>query len=221
MTLPASLEPNAPEPLTVVLATSNPGKLRELQAVLSHLPVQLRSVAEVLGKALQTEEDGDTFRANAEKKARAVCAATGMLALADDSGLEVDALGGLPGVRSARFAYEGASDQENNAALLKALDAVEQDAPVARFRCVLALVSPSDDQVRFAEGTCEGRITRDPRGRHGFGYDPLFVVSTLEERTMAELEPEEKNRISHRARAAQALAAMLPEVIDAHRAHGR
>ena len=221
MMRPANLDPNAPSPLlTVVLATSNQGKIRELQAVLDDLPVQLKSVAEVLGKALDTEEDGDTFQANAEKKARAVCEATGMLALADDSGLQVDALGGLPGVRSARYAHEGASDEENNAALLKALDAVAQEAPAARFCCVLALVSPWDDRVWFAEGFCEGTITRNPRGCHGFGYDPLFVVGEFGGRTMAELEPVEKNRISHRARAAHALAAILREVVDAHRTRG-
>ncbi len=200
-------------PLTVVLATSNEGKVAELRALLGDLPVELLSAAQVLGKPLSVAEDALTFEENAVAKARAVCEATGMLALADDSGLEVEALGGRPGVRSARFAHERATDAENNAALLSALEDVVERA--ARFRCVLALVSPWDrDRVRVAEGRCDGQIARAPRGSGGFGYDPLFVVDGSDGRAMAELTESEKNAVSHRARAAAALRPLLAELLD-------
>ncbi|HLV19558.1 MAG TPA: RdgB/HAM1 family non-canonical purine NTP pyrophosphatase [Polyangiaceae bacterium] len=200
-------------PLTVVLATSNEGKVAELRALLGDLPVELLSAAQVLGKPLSVAEDALTFEENAVAKARAVCQATGMLALADDSGLEVEALGGRPGVRSARFAHERATDAENNAALLSALEDVVERA--ARFRCVLALVSPWDrDRVRVAEGRCDGQIARAPRGSGGFGYDPLFVVDGSDGRAMAELTESEKNAVSHRARAAAALRPLLAELLD-------
>lgn len=200
-------------PLTVVLATSNEGKVAELRALLGDLPVELLSAAQVLGKPLSVAEDALTFEENAVAKARAVCQATGMLALADDSGLEVEALGGRPGVRSARFAHERATDAENNAALLSALEDVVERA--ARFRCVLALVSPWDrDRVRVAEGRCDGQIARAPRGSGGFGYDPLFVVDGSDGRAMAELTELEKNAVSHRARAAAALRPLLAELLD-------
>jgi XTP/dITP diphosphohydrolase len=193
--------------LTVVLATSNEGKVLELRQLLASVPLELVTLKHVLGHPLAVPEDGDTFEANAIQKAKAVCVATGLCALADDSGLEVDALGGRPGVRSARFAHDRATDAENNAALLRALAEVEQRT--ARFRCVLALVSPwALDDVRLAEGRCEGSIARVPRGSGGFGYDPLFVVEQSG-RAMAELSEAEKNEVSHRARAAKALAPML------------
>jgi XTP/dITP diphosphohydrolase len=172
-------------------------------------------------------EDGATFAENAVKKARAAAEATLMISLADDSGLEVDALDGRPGVRSARFAHARATDAENNAALLAALeplgDAASASAGVAfddggfraRFRCVLALLDPftGGGEPTLVEGVCEGAITRTPRGSGGFGYDPLFVV-TGTGRTMAELEPDEKNRVSHRARAFAALRPVLIRVLD-------
>jgi XTP/dITP diphosphohydrolase len=128
--------------LSIVIATTNVGKLAELRALLGDLPVQLLSVTDVLGENLAIVEDGVTFEANAAVKARAVCQATGLYALADDSGLEVDALGGRPGVRSARFAHERATDAENNAALLRELEDVPDASRAAKFRCVLALASP-------------------------------------------------------------------------------
>ncbi len=201
------LAPQMHELLTVVLATSNRGKLR------TDLPIRFCSAAEVLGEQPKIVEDGDTFEANALIKARAVARATGTLALADDSGLEVDALGGRPGVRSARFAHEHATDAENNAALLRELEQV--DARAARFRCALALVSPwktADEHV--AEGACSGSIARAPRGSGGFGYDPLFLVDGHEGRAMAELSEHEKNRVSHRARAVQALRGILLDVLN-------
>ncbi len=204
---------------TLVVATGNRGKLEELRALLAGLPLEVRSVAEVLQEPPVVVEDGETFAENATKKARTVAHATMMLTLADDSGLEVDALGGRPGVRSARFAHERATDAENNAALLAALDALG-DPPAqpgfrARFRCVLALVDPytNGGEPRMVEGTCDGTITRAPRGSGGFGYDPLFVVEGTE-KTMAELREDEKNRISHRARAFAALRPLLERVLS-------
>jgi XTP/dITP diphosphohydrolase len=203
------------ELLTIVLATSNHGKLLELRALLADLPIQFLSTADVLGEKLTIIEDGATFEANALIKARAVCRATRTLSLADDSGLEVDALGGRPGVRSARFAHERATDAENNAALLRALENVEEGARSARFRCVLALANPwQEAQDYVAEGSCEGSIARAPRGNGGFGYDPLFVVTGQDGRAMAELSEDDKNRISHRARAVQSLRRILIRLVN-------
>jgi XTP/dITP diphosphohydrolase len=210
----------------LVVATGNRGKLQELRALLADLPLRVVGVSEVLNPPPVVVEDGATFADNAIKKARAVARATMMLTLADDSGLEVDALGGRPGVRSARFAHERATDAENNAALLAALGGLVDPAPGvdersdapgfrARFRCVLALVDPftGGGEPRTVEGACEGAITRAPRGSGGFGYDPLFVVAGTG-RTLAELGEDEKNRVSHRARAFAALRPMLLTVIE-------
>jgi XTP/dITP diphosphohydrolase len=204
------------ELLTIVLATSNHGKLLELRALLADLPVQLRSAAELLGAQPSIVEDGATFEENALIKARAIARATRTLALADDSGLEVDALDGRPGVRSARFAHERATDAENNAALLRELSEVEDGARAARFRCVLALVDPwREADVHVAQGSCEGSIARAPRGSGGFGYDPLFLVAGQNGQAMAELSEADKNRVSHRGRAMQALRAVLIELLNA------
>jgi XTP/dITP diphosphohydrolase len=204
------------ELLTIVLATSNHGKLLELRALLGDLPVQLRSAAEVLGEQPSIVEDGATFEANALIKARAIARATRTLSLADDSGLEVDALDGRPGVRSARFAHERATDAENNAALLRELSHVEEPERSARFRCVLALVDPwQEADVHVAEGSCEGSIARAPRGSGGFGYDPLFLVSGQNGKAMAELSEAEKNQVSHRGRAVRALRAILLKLVNA------
>ena len=207
---------------TLVVATGNRGKLEELRALLSGLPLRVLGVSEVLKHPPRVVEDGATFAENAVKKAREVARETLMWTLADDSGLEVDALGGRPGVRSARFAHERATDAENNAALLAALselaDPVTSGAGEggfrARFRCVLALVDPftGAGEPRTVEGVCEGTITRAPRGSGGFGYDPLFVVAGTD-RTMAELPGDEKNRLSHRAQAFAALRPLLEAVL--------
>ncbi|MDB4942862.1 MAG: hypothetical protein JWP97_2396 [Labilithrix sp.] len=206
----------------LVVATHNRGKLDELRALLAPLGVEVLSSSDVSKKEIVVVEDGDTFDENAKKKATTVAGLTMMLTLADDSGLEVDALGGLPGVRSARFAHERATDAENNAALLAALDSLDQvpagafagESYKARFRCVLALVDPfvRDGEPYVVEGTCEGRITRTPRGSGGFGYDPLFIVDGTD-KTMAELPEEEKNRVSHRARAFAKLRLVLEKVL--------
>jgi XTP/dITP diphosphohydrolase len=203
------------ELITIVLATNNQGKLVELRALLGDLPVQLVTSAQALGEPLSVVEDGQTFEENATLKAKAVCRATRMFALADDSGLEVDALGGRPGVRSARFAHERATDAENNAALLRELEDVEETARSARFRCVLALANPwSDAEVKLASGSCEGSIARTPRGSGGFGYDPLFIVNEQHGRAMAELSEHEKNAISHRGRAVRALRPILIDLLN-------
>ncbi len=203
---------------TLVVATGNRGKLEELRALLAGLPIQVLGVSEVLRPPPQVIEDGATFEENAVKKARAVARATMMLTVADDSGLEVDVLNGRPGVRSARFAHERATDAENNAALLGALAALGEppagEGFPARFRCVLALVDPftGGGEPRTVAGVCEGTVIRAPRGSGGFGYDPLFVV-TGTDRTMAELSEQEKNRLSHRGRAFAALRPLLEGVL--------
>jgi XTP/dITP diphosphohydrolase len=203
----------------LVVATTNRGKLEELRALLAGLDIAVLGVADVLRDPPIIVEDGATFADNAIKKARAIAQATMMLSLADDSGLEVDALDGRPGVHSARFAHERATDAENNAALLSALDelgdrAHDPSVSRARFRCVLALVDPftDDGAPLLSEGACEGSITRTPRGAGGFGYDPLFVVEGGE-RTLAELSEDEKNAISHRARAFAAMKPLLERVL--------
>lgn len=200
--------------LTVVLASSNEAKFTELSALLADLPIELVRFQDIVGQKHPLSEDGETFEANALQKATTVCRVTHMIALADDSGLEVDALAGRPGVRSARFAHERATDAENNAALLRALEDIDEDGRSARFRCVLLLVSPWEESPRIAEGRCEGMIARTPRGSGGFGYDPLFVVADSGGRAMAELSEEEKNAVSHRGRAARALRPMIVELVN-------
>jgi XTP/dITP diphosphohydrolase len=210
---------------TLVVATSNRGKLGELVALLAGMPLEVLAAGDLLPHAPPVAEDGATFADNAIKKARVVAAATLCITLADDSGLEVDLLDGRPGVRSARFAHDRATDAENNAALLGALGDLgdlgdlERGAGktiAARFRCVLALVDPftGGGEPQTVEGVCEGTITRAPRGSGGFGYDPLFVVEGTD-RTMAELGDEDKNRVSHRGRALAALRPVLERILAA------
>jgi XTP/dITP diphosphohydrolase len=186
----------------VVLATSNPGKLLEVRGLLGDLPILLRS-AEAFPDVLLPEE-GDDYRANAVAKARTAARDTGRLALADDSGLEVEALGGGPGPRSARYGGPGLDDRGRIAVLLEALANVPAERRRARFVCVAALATP-EGEVVTARGECAGRILDAPRGRGGFGYDPVFEPEGRG-RSMAELPPGVKNRISHRARAFRALA---------------
>ena len=208
---------------TLVVASGNRSKIVELRALLAGLPLKVVAVDEVLRPAPAVVEDGATFAENATKKAREIAAACLCLTLADDSGLEVDVLGGRPGVRSARFAHERATDAENNAALIAALQAAgdpalpeEADAYHARFRCVLALVDPYADhgkgELALAEGVCDGSITLSARGSFGFGYDPLFLVAG-QGKTMAELSETEKNDVSHRARACRELRPVLERII--------
>ncbi len=208
--------------MTIVLATQNPGKLAELRAFFAALPIEVVSVQEVAPSYVAPAEDGATFEENALKKARAAAEATQLVAVADDSGLEVDALSGRPGVRSARFAREGATDSENNAALLSQLGPLDDPERGARFRCVIALVDPFSEAAAplCFEGRCEGRIARDPRGKGGFGYDPLFVLAGGD-RTFAELTEEEKSRISHRAKAVSALLPSMEQLVNARLAEAR
>jgi XTP/dITP diphosphohydrolase len=189
-------------PSQLVLATANPGKTRELRALVGEWgPIDVRSLADFPGVRLP-EEDGATYADNAVLKARAVATATGLPALADDSGLEVEALSGAPGVRSARFAP---SDPERIARLLEVLGDAEDRR--ARFRCVVAVAWP-DGRLEQAEGACTGRIAERTIGAGGFGYDPLFVADELG-RTFAAATAEEKARVSHRARAVRALGERL------------
>lgn len=190
----------------VVLATGNAGKLRELRSLLEGLRLDVVPQTE-LGVE-PADETGDTFEANALLKARHAARVTGLPAIADDSGIEVDALDGRPGVRSARYAGEHASDADNNAKLLDELASVAEPR-TARYRCVIAYVASADDpEPVLAAGAWEGAIGRTPRGSGGFGYDPLFLVGTGH-LTAAELPPDEKNRVSHRAHALQELVARL------------
>ncbi len=189
--------------MRIVLATRNPGKLAELRALLADLPVELVSAAEIDG-APEVEEDAPTLEGNARKKALALHAHTGLPALADDTGLEVDALGGAPGVRSARFAGPDADAEANRARLVADL-ATAADRR-ARFRTVLAFAEAGE--VSFFEGVCAGTITGAARGAKGFGYDPLFEPEG-ETRTFAEMPAEAKNRVSHRGEALRGFAAFL------------
>lgn len=201
----------------IVFATRNRKKVGELRVALAARGSTLEVVAldEIAPNAPEVDEDRDTFAGNAEKKARAAHALTGLAAVADDSGLEVDALGGAPGVYSARYAGPGHDDEANNRKLLHELARAAGDdlaRRTARFRCALAFVD-ADGTLVEADGTVEGRIALAPRGSGGFGYDPLFLVEDGEGvgrgRTMAELTPEEKTRISHRGRAVAKLLAEL------------
>lgn len=190
----------------LVVATFNRHKLQEIKAILPGLALELRALSDFPG-AVPPEEDGATLEENALKKARAAAAFTGLWALADDTGLEVDALGGAPGVRSARYAGEDADPARNNARLLAELAGLPPAARGARFVCVMALVSPAGE-ARVSRGVLEGCIAAAPRGGAGFGYDPLFLLEGSA-RTLAELPPGEKNALSHRARALAGLKADL------------
>ena len=190
--------------MRAVFASRNPHKAEQVAMVLDE--VDLVSLDEV-APDLQLEEPFDTFEDNAMAKARAVVAATGLPAVADDSGLEVDALDGAPGVVSARYAGEAATDRENNAKLITALEDIPEDRLTARYRCVAVAMLP-DGRAAVAEGSCEGRLVREGRGSLGFGYDPHFVPEG-ETRTMGEISLEEKLNFSHRGRAFRALAQRL------------
>lgn len=192
--------------MKIVVATRNQGKLAELRQLLADTPsIEFPSMDDV-GCDLDVIEDGETFEHNAAKKAREVAQAVGMPALADDSGLEVDALSGAPGVYSARYAGEDATDRDNNEKLLGELEGRTDRS--ARFRCVLVLVDAEGTELAQVEGVCEGHIAMAPAGKGGFGYDPLFVP-TGETRHMAELAPDEKAAISHRGRAARAMVKLI------------
>lgn len=196
--------------MKIVAATTNQNKLRELKELLKDFDVQLLSLND-FPDCPSVVEDGESFAENALKKAQAVCAFTGLLAIADDSGLEVDWLDERPGIFSARYAGNSADDKNNYEKLLRELEGVVPEKRGARFRCALAIAAPSG-QCRIVEGEYRGFITTQPRGKNGFGYDPVFLdpVSGL---TFAEMPGEQKNKISHRARALHKLIKILPDFL--------
>jgi XTP/dITP diphosphohydrolase len=186
----------------LLLATHNAGKVREFTRLLANAGVVLCDLRSC-GKIVLPPEGGDTYLANAQTKALAAARATNLPAMADDSGLEVDALRGAPGVLSARFAGAAASDADRVALLLQRLRDVPTARRTARFRCVLVVAHP-DGRILHHEGTCEGRLTTEPRGVSGFGYDPIFYYPPAG-CTFAQMDPDEKNAVSHRANAVENL----------------
>jgi XTP/dITP diphosphohydrolase len=195
----------------LLLATGNKGKLEELRQLLTGVPFYLINPTDI-GLNLDVHESGKTYATNARLKARAFAVASGLLTLADDSGLEVDALGGAPGVLSSRYAGPGASDSQRVAYLLAKLKNIPWEQRTACFRCVMAIASPYGE-LKTCSGSCRGIITFAPRGTNGFGYDPVFYFPKLG-KTMAELPPEMKNRISHRAKAAAKARKILIELSE-------
>lgn len=193
----------------IVLATRNEGKVAEILQIFTGLPVRFVPLSEYPAVP-EIVEDGTTFLENARKKAVSVARHTREWALGEDSGLEVDALGGRPGIHSARYAGD---DRANNAKLSRELAGVPDEKRTARYRCAMVVADPEGREVATAEGSCEGRIGREERGTGGFGYDPLFVLSGFQGQTMAEVGMETKNRISHRARAMMKLRDALAPVL--------
>jgi XTP/dITP diphosphohydrolase len=194
-------------PPRIAIASRNPHKLREISRICADWPVEWITADRNDGRWPDVEETGATYLENARLKARAVAAALGEPGLADDSGIEGDALGGHPGPRSARFAGEGSSDERNLEELMRAVKGVPSAGRTARYRCVAVLAFPGGEELH-TEATCEGALEPKPRGTRGFGYDPIFIPAGWD-RTMAELTDEEKDRISHRGRAFRALRAVL------------
>lgn len=193
----------------LLLATNNQGKVREYRSLLRDIPCELVTMAEQ-GITTVVEEIGGTLDENARLKAVAIAEESGLLTLADDSGLWVDALCGEPGVMSARYAGEGASDEDRCNYLLSRIKDVTWEKRTASFKCVIAIATP-EGMVEYCKGECPGFITFQPRGEHGFGYDPLFYFPEFG-KTMAELPMEIKNRISHRARAAMQVPRTLEKL---------
>ncbi|MBV9209056.1 MAG: XTP/dITP diphosphatase [Acidobacteria bacterium] len=193
--------------LSILIATHNEGKLREFQSLLAESSYRLHSLKDFPSVA-EVEETGDTFAANAMLKAIGYAAQTGLLTLADDSGLEVVALGGAPGVYSARYAGAEATDAERTVKLLSELSGTPDEERRARFVCVIALADASGTQIETFTGACEGSIAREPRGTHGFGYDPIFIPDGYQE-TFGQLPTAVKQKISHRARALTKAQAFL------------
>ncbi len=191
---------------SLLIATNNPHKVAEFRRLLGGVGFDLVTPAE-LGLDLEVEETGQTFEENARIKARAFCSASGLPSLADDSGIEVDALGGRPGVRSARYGGDALDDVGRVSLLLAELGGAPQDQRSCRYRVVLVLARP-DGHEETAEGACEGRVAFEPAGDNGFGYDPVFHVPAYG-KTVAQLGPAQKDAISHRGQAARRMAALL------------
>jgi len=196
----------APLRYKLLLATNNQAKVREYRSLLQNLPFELITLAEQ-GITTVVSEVGESLEENARLKATVLVAQSQLVALADDSGLEVDALGGEPGRLSARYAGEGASDRDRVNYLLSRLKGVPWEKRSARFRCVIAIATP-EGEVEFCSGECRGFITLEPRGEQGFGYDPVFYLPELD-KTMAELPLEIKNQVSHRGQAARKVNQVL------------
>ena len=201
--------------IELVLATGNSHKLVELRTLLADLPVRILGPDDLPPdqRFAAAEETGSTFRDNADLKAIHAAVATGRFAVADDSGLELDALDGRPGVRSARYAGDGATDADNNAKLIAEVREALLERPTARFRCVVSVSDPDGRVVARGSGACEGVLIEEARGGGGFGYDPHFLVPSLG-KTFAEIAPEEKHRISHRARALAQLREHLGPMLE-------
>jgi len=200
----------------VLLATRNRHKLKEVREMLVGTEFTVISTDELDAALPEVVEDGDTFEANADKKARTLAKLTGRLTMSDDSGIEIDFLGGAPGVYSARFAgVDGpGADAANNALAIKKLQGVPREQRTARYRCVIALVTPEGD-ARYTDGACEGFIVDEPRGDGGFGYDPHFgVAGDPAGRSMAQLSADEKHAISHRGQALRSVLPLLRELSD-------
>lgn len=195
----------------VIIATQNKGKAKDFEALFGPLGYEVLTLRDV-AKDMDVEETGVTFEENAILKAEAVAQALQTTVIADDSGLEIDALNGEPGVYSARYAGEAKSDESNIEKVLAKLEGVSEEQRTARFRCVLAIASPNKETVTYS-GSCEGMILSERRGDHGFGYDPIFFVPN-EGKAMAELLPEEKAAISHRGNALRELEKAMPEWLD-------
>ena len=193
--------------LKIVIATKNQGKVREMINAFQGLPVELVSLADLAERFQEPVEDGDTFAANSLLKAEYYCKQTGMACLADDSGLEVEALGGAPGVYSARFAGENASDAANNAKLQQELKKLGRESSPAAYQCALTFMD-AEGRVLTAKGFCRGEIRLQARGENGFGYDPYFYVGDV---TMAEMSLAEKQAISHRGAALREMAVLLQD----------
>ena len=198
--------------MKIVLASRNRKKIRELETFLSEISSDINVLSlDDIGFHDEIVEDGSTFAENSRIKAL-VPAKLGYIGVADDSGLEVDALGGEPGVYSARYSGEGATDEKNNRKLLAALENIPDEKRTARFRTVVTCVFPDGREIQV-DGVCEGRILREPRGNDGFGYDPLFYYEPLK-KTFAELTSDEKNSVSHRGRAMRRFAAELRDKLN-------
>jgi XTP/dITP diphosphohydrolase len=196
-------------PDRIAIASQNPGKIREIRSICADWPVEWITADEQEGAWPDVEETAESYLENALLKAHVVADAVGIPAVADDSGIEVDALGGAPGPRSARYAGKAATEGQNLRMLIRAVSGVPAAGRTARYRCLAVLAWP-DGRELWTEGTCEGSLVSKPRGTGGFGYDPIFVPAGWEQ-TMAELPPKEKDRISHRGRAFRALRELLDQ----------
>lgn len=193
----------------LLVASTNDGKIKEIREQLKDFDFEIIAL-EKFPQLQDIKEDGGSFKENALKKARLSAKETGLLTLADDSGLEVDALDGRPGIYSARYSGKNASDEKNNEKLLEELKGVPEEKRSARFRCVMAIYDPVNDYKVTVAGKCEGRILESPRGKNGFGYDPLFYVNS-EKKAMAEISSDKKNEISHRAVALNKMKKVIKE----------